>query len=112
MLRRHSPAVFKTPELESLLKSLGPDHKFVKWIEDMKIVLEGNKFAGDLIEKKKIPKYYVRCYGVNNLYHYRHPEGYRSCYTISNREGVGVCPLILDILSHSEYERIFGYRKR
>jgi hypothetical protein len=24
----------------------------------------------------------------------------------------GVCPHILDLLSHEEYDRIFGYRKR
>lgn len=112
MLRRHSPAVFLTRELENLLKSLGSNHKFRRWIEDMKIVLESNKFAGDLIEKRKIPKCYVQRYGVNNLYRYEHPEGYRSCYTIFNEDGIGVCPHILDILSHSEYERIFGYRKR
>ena len=40
------------------------------------------------------------------------PEGPRSCYTIFNREEIGVCPTILDLISHSEYERRFGYRKR
>ena len=78
----------------------------------MEAVLLENMFAGNLIVKKKIPAYYIERYGVNNLYRYRHPEGHRSCYTIFNREGIGVCPTILDLISHSEYERRFGYRKR
>jgi len=31
-------------------------------------VLKENIFAGGKIEKKKFPKYYVKKYGVNNLY--------------------------------------------
>jgi hypothetical protein len=72
-------------------------------------VLLENMFAGDRVKKERIPAHYVVEFGVNNLYRYRHPEGYRSAYTLVNVEGVGVCPIILDIKSHAEYERIFGY---
>lgn len=78
----------------------------------MEIVLRENRCAGDLIRKSQIPSYYVQQYGVNNLHRYQHPEGYRSCYTVSNIAGLGVCPTILDIRSHDEYEKIFGYRER
>ena len=47
-----------------------------------------------------------------NLFRYAHPEGYRSCYRIFYEEEIGVCPHILDLLSHEEYDGIFGYRKR
>ena len=78
----------------------------------METVLKENMFAGDQISKKQIPSQYKERYGVNNLLRYAHPEGYRSCYTISYEEGFGVCPHILDLLSHEEYDGIFGYRKR
>ena len=78
----------------------------------METVLKENMYAGQLVKKKQIPPHYIQRYGVNNLFRYAHPEGYRSCYTIFNVEGVGVCPHILDIMSHEEYDRIFGYRKR
>ena len=111
MTRKPSPAVFSSFELKELLKNQGNDDKIVKWIGDMKTVLTENMYAGDLVPKNLIPQKYTTTYGVNNLYRYSHPEGYRSCYTILNREGIGVCPHILDIMDHDEYDRVFGYRR-
>jgi len=105
MRRESSPNVFLSNELRLFLDSLGADHKFAKWVNDMADVLKENKFAGDLVEKSKIPEFYKDKYGVNNLYRYSHPEGYRSCYTILDR-----CPRILDLKSHAEYCKIFGYK--
>jgi len=112
MVRFPSPAVFRSVELDQFLRSPELDTKLRRWIENMEAVLKENKYAGDLIRKNQIPSHYIQRYGVNNLYRYQHPEGYRSCYTITQVEGYGVCPTILDILSHDEYDRIFGYRKR
>jgi hypothetical protein len=110
MVRRPSPAVIRSKELDDFLK----DHnsKFRRRIQDMEAVLKENMLAGELVSKKQIPPHYIQRYGVNNLYRYAHPEGYRSCYTIFHEEGIGVCPHVLDLLSHEEYDRIFGYRKR
>ena len=80
-----------------------------KWIQDMVGVLKENMFAGERIQKDRIPPKYRVKYGVNNLYRYDHPEGYRSCYTLLNKEGLGVCPIIIDLMSHKEYEKVFGY---
>jgi hypothetical protein len=105
MRRERSSRVFLSAELDSRLKNLGSSHKFVGWINNMADVLKENKFAGELIKKSQIPKVYVEKFGVNNLYRYSHPEGYRSCYTILNE-----CPHILDLMSHSEYDRVFKYK--
>lgn len=112
MVRVPSPAVFRSQELDAFLEGQDCDEKIRKWIEDMEGVLKENRHAGTLIQKKQIPSKYTRRYEVNNLFRYRHPEGYRSCYTIVHVESVGVCPIILDIMSHGEYDRIFGYRKK
>lgn len=112
MARKPSPQVYRSKELNDLIEGLEPGHKLRKWIEDMETVLLENIFAGELIEKRKIPRFYRERYGVNNLYRYAHPEGYRSCYTIIRVQGMGVCPVILDIMGHPEYERRFGYRRR
>jgi hypothetical protein len=112
MVRRPSPAVFRSPDLDRLLKTQDPDSKLRRWLEDMENVLMENMYAGDMIRKNQIPSYYTRKYGVNALFRYAHPEGYRSCYTILNYAKLGLCPYIFDMLSHEEYERIFGYRKR
>ena len=106
MPRRPSRAVFRSRELDDFLKKLNPNDKRVKWINDMENVLKENMFAGDIIKKDQIPSYYITHYGVNHLYRYSHPEGYRSCYVILDG-----CPHILDIKSHPEYNKIFGYKK-
>ena len=108
---RPSKAVFISVELRDFLETLDSNHRFRKWIyADMKNALLQNMWAGQLIRKTKIPLYYIEKYGVNNLYRYSHPEGYRSCYTITKTEDGTLCPHILDLKSHSEYEKIFGYK--
>lgn len=74
----------------------------------MKLVLKENAFAGDKIQKERIPPAYVKKYGLHNLYRYEHPEGHRSCYTLLN-DGSGLVVVVLDLLTHKEYERLFGY---
>jgi hypothetical protein len=96
--------VYVVKELDDFLQTLSVDHKFRKWVADMKIVLKENKFSGELIKKNRIPKYYIEKFGVSHLYRYDHPEGHRSCYAII--EG---CPRIFDIMTHAEYELRFGY---
>jgi len=96
MKRERSPAVFLSKELDTFLKSLGPDDKRVKWVGSMAVVLKENKFAGEPLKKSQIPRSYIEQYQVNNLFRYGHPEGYRSCYTIVN-----FCPHTLDIMSRA-----------
>lgn len=109
MVIKPSPRVYQSPELCALLNDPSCDDKIRRWIDDMGDILKGNMLAGDPIRKRLIPRYYLTRYGVNNLYRYEHPEGYRSCYTLICFDEVGVCPIILDIMSHSEYDRRFGY---
>lgn len=112
MARRPSPEVHHSSWLEETLSALDPDDRRRRWISDMDDTLKENMFAGEQVQKMLIPRHYVERYGINNLYRYQHPEGYRSCYTLVNYPGVGVCPLVLDFLNHPEYERLFGYKMR
>ena len=68
-----------------------------------------NILFGERIKQRRIPEYYIEKYNVSNLYRYAHPEGYRSIYTLTEFSGYGVCPVILDLMSHKEYELRFGY---
>jgi len=112
LVRRPSPEVHHSPELKEMLSNLNLDDRRLRWVNDMDDVLKENMFASEQVQKRLIPRHYVERYGVNNLYRYRHPEAYRSCYTLVNYPGVGVCPLVIDLLSHPEYERLFGYKMR
>ena len=55
----------------------------------MEDVLKENMYAGDLVRKSLVPSKYRDVFGVNNLYRYSHPEGFRSCYTIFSEESIG-----------------------
>lgn len=106
MPRHRFPAkeVWVVGELAEVLRNLPKEHKYRKWLEDMKKVLMEHMFSGELIRKGTIPKHYTDKYGVLNLYRYDHPEGHRSCYTVVNG-----CPRIFDIMTHAEYDLRFGY---
>jgi hypothetical protein len=105
MVRKPARGIFISEDIAEQLKRVGPDNKISKWIDNMMEVLKENMFAGELIRKSQIPKKYLGRYAVNNLYRYSHPEGFRSCYTIIEGN-----PYILDIMSHPEYDKVFGYK--
>lgn len=105
MPRVPSSSVFISGELDALLKEVGPQHKFSKWINNMSDTLKENMYAGQLIQKHMIPDYYIEKYEANHLFRYGHPEGYRSCYIVEHGS-----TRILDLMSHEEYEKRFGYK--
>jgi len=72
-------------------------------------LLKENMFAGERIEKNKFPKYYVQKYGINNLYKYNLDVATRLIYTLVADEP-GVAVVVLEVLSHKEYEKRFGYK--
>lgn len=70
--------------------------------------IEENAFCGIQIPKKQIPKTYAKKYGVQNLWKYDLPKGWRLIYSVVNEEIV-VVSLILEWFDHKEYERRFNY---
>lgn len=74
-------------------------------------LLKENPESGIHIQKDKIPKIYVHKYDVNNLWKINLSGAWRLIYTIKGSE-VEIISLLLDILPHKDYDKIFGYRKR
>jgi len=72
-------------------------------------VLKENMFAGERIEKKKFPRYYVQKFGINNLYKLNLNSRNRLTYTLVAEES-GVAVVVLEILNHKKYEERFGYK--
>ena len=91
------------------ISSLKKDSYLFKIVDNGLDVLKENMFAGERIEKKKFPKYYVQKYGINNLYKYNLDAANRLIYTLVTDE-LGITVVVLGILSHKEYEKRFGYR--
>jgi mRNA-degrading endonuclease RelE of RelBE toxin-antitoxin system len=95
-------------DVADFVSSLRRDEYLRRIVDKALDVLKENMFAGERIEKKKFPKYYVLKYGINNLYKYNLDGGNRLIYTLVADES-GVAIVVLEVLSHKEYERRFGY---
>lgn len=59
---------------------------------------------------KTIPKGYLKKYSLQSLYHFELPSHYRLMYTV--RSDLRKEALLLQIISHNEYNKIFGYFKK
>ncbi len=76
--------------------------------------LKQDVFAGNQIPKDRIPLQLSTRSGllspITNAWRFELPLAWRGVYTVQSAPGVGTMVLILEILSHKEYDRLFGYR--
>lgn len=100
--------VFASPDLLDVLKILSENDpvklKVDKLIDEMKQDIN----LGDYIKKKHWPDKYVKTHEVTNLYSYKIGLNHRLIYTIRGRKDDKIYQL-LDLLTHKEYDRLFGY---
>jgi len=93
---------------DKLKESKTEDKKLYEWINRALDDLEENAFCGIQIPKKLIPKVYLEKYGIDNLWKYDLPRGWRLIYSVANNE-VCVISVILEWMDHKNYERRFNY---
>jgi len=93
---------------EKLKDSKTEDKKLYDWINRAMDDLENDAFCGIQIKKKLIPKIYIEKYGIDNLWKYDLPKGWRLIYSVANGE-IQILSIILEWMSHKEYERRFKY---
>jgi hypothetical protein len=95
-------------EAAAFISLLRQGSYFIKIIDGGLDLLKLNMFAGERVERKKFPRYYVQKYGVNNLYKFNLDSRIRLIYTLVAEES-GVAVVVLEILDHKKYEERFGY---
>ena len=93
---------------EKLKDSKTEDKKLYKWINRAMDDLENNAFCGIQIRKKLISKIYIEKYGIDNLWKFDLPRGWRLIYSVVNGE-IKILSIILEWMSHKDYERRFRY---
>ncbi|MFH1306885.1 MAG: hypothetical protein ABIH83_04505 [Candidatus Micrarchaeota archaeon] len=71
--------------------------------------LKENPMAGVIVPRKLWPKLYIQKYKINNLRKYDLPDGWRLTYTLKGNE-IEIVSVILEWLSHKQYEKRFGYK--
>jgi hypothetical protein len=60
------------------------------------------------IKQKPIPKEYTVKYGIDSLWKYDLPNGWRLLYSLGKDE-IEIIAIVLEWLDHKNYERRFGY---
>ena len=67
---------------------------------------------GQAIAKNIIPIEYKRDYDLKNLFRVELPYFWRMLYTLMpSDEGVEIVIVVLDIINHKRYDKLFGYKK-
>ena len=81
-------------------------------INNVKQQLENsNHPLGANHKKETIPKSYIKKYNLQALYHFDMSADYRLMYTV-RRASDGKEALLLELLAHDEYNKLFGYFKK
>jgi Txe/YoeB family toxin of Txe-Axe toxin-antitoxin module len=104
-----SKVVFISDELEEDYASLPEDDFLKKGITRAIQDLKQNAFSGVQIPKRLFPQQYIKKYGINNLWKYDLPKGWRLLYTVAPTNEVELISAILEWLPHKDYERTFKY---
>jgi hypothetical protein len=107
-MSRKPSCVKASREVAAFIDSLKEGSYLLKIVNSGLDVLKRNMFAGERVERRKFPRYYVQKYGVNNLYKFNLDSRTRLVYTLVADES-GVAVVVLEILDHKKYEERFGY---
>ena len=83
-------------------------------IKNVKQQLEkSNRPLGAHHKKDQIPQSYKKKYNIQALYHFDMPSDHRLMYTVrKSPSGSGIEVLLLQLLTHDEYNKLFGYFKK
>lgn len=82
--------------------------KLAWWITRLK----GDPFAGDQIPKRLIPSKLAARHGlpeITNLWRTELPLAWRMLYTVQSSPATLTVVLVLEVLSHRDYDRLLGY---
>lgn len=108
-MKKPSKVVFIEDKLEYNFHSLSNDDPIKKAMIRAIRDLRENAFAGIQVPKRLIPRSYIKKYGINNLWKYDLPKGWRLLYTITAENEVELISAILEWFDHKDYEKRMNY---
>jgi len=101
--------IFVEDSLENVFNNLDerdPVKKaLIKAIRDIK----ENCYCGRNVRKKLIPRKLIERYYINNLWIYNLPSSWRLLYSLTTSGEIELIAVILDWMSHKDYERLFKF---
>lgn len=86
------------------------DQQLFEFLERAFKDIQENAFCCANIPKRQIPKTLCQKFGIDNLWKYDLPNGWRLLYSVGRKELL-VVSIILEWIPHKEYERKFGYKR-
>lgn len=104
-----SKVVFINDDLETCFNALPESDLIKKGLTRAIKDLRSNAFCGIHVPKRLIPREYIRKYGINNLWKYNLPKGWRLLYTVTAENEVELISAILDWFDHKAYEKRMNY---
>ena len=109
LLRPSKKVVFADEKVEKEFYGLAEGDEVKKYVGRAILDIQKNAFCGIQLPKRLIPSEYVKKYGVNNLWKYDLPDGWRLIYSITTPTKVEIISVILEWFNHPDYERRLGY---
>ena len=97
--------VFVDGELEDLFNRLEESNPIKKSLKRAIANIYENPFCGRNVKKKLIPKKY----DTDNLWIYNLPNAWRMIYSIAPENKINIIAVILDWMSHKDYEKLFNF---
>ncbi|HLD02201.1 MAG TPA: hypothetical protein VJC07_00690 [Candidatus Nanoarchaeia archaeon] len=85
--------------------------KILNGVQRMYELLQQDPFYGENAQKHLIPEYYKDRYDIRNVRIADLPLFWRMVYTIAGNEAE-IRIFVLDIFSHDDYNKRFGFKKR
>lgn len=75
-------------------------------------LIKNDVHYGNPVSKRLIPSEYKTKYGVKNLFRVELPSFWRMLYTLTAGDsGVETLVIVIDIIDHKKYDKVFGYKK-
>ncbi len=84
------------------------DPNFYEHISNALRNIQEDAVCGIKIQQRLIPKEWIKQFGIDNLYKYNLPNGWRLFYSLIGNE-IEVLAIVLRFMNHKDYERIFKY---
>lgn len=95
---------------EDLEKGKYEDRQLASFLKRAIEDLKQNPLCGIRVPSRQWPKEYIQKYGINNLRKYDLPNGWRLLYTIRGNE-IEIISILIEWVSHKDYERKFKYKR-
>lgn len=84
------------------------DRKLYEWLDRAFDDLQKDPFCGIQIQRKLIPREYIKKCSIDNLWKYNLPNAWRLMYSVAKHEVI-IIAIIIEWMDHKKYERRFGY---